>query len=128
MSTQAPAGPMGDIQYGGPPWWLALEPLNYQSRAYEIAASVKSGPGYLYGFEVYSSLGSAQFILVFDSAGAPPANFPAATVFTVGASSNLPINWLPPRTFHTGIYITNSTTAPTLTAGAANCHFDVQYR
>lgn len=118
---------MGRIQFDGPPWWEVLEPLNYTSRAYESAASVKSGPGYLVGFEVYSSLGSAQFILVFDSAGAPPANFPAATVFTVGASSNLPMNWLPPRTHKVGIYVCNSTTAPTLTAGAANCHFDVQY-
>jgi len=48
-------------------------------------------------------------------------------VFTVAAASNLVVAYtLPGRRFHQGVYITNSSTAATLTVGSADCFYDVQ--
>ena len=104
-----------------------LVPLNIHSNVYEASRVVKSGTGILYGFSVYNSKAGTQFILVFDAATLPAEGSAPAAVFTVPASSNLGVNWLPGRTFQNGCVICNSSTGPTKTIGSADCWFDAQY-
>jgi hypothetical protein len=115
------------LGWGTPSEDEANEPLNVSSIAYNNFLHVKHGPGRLYGFTVYSSNASAQFIQVFDSSRKPNNGEIPAAVFTVSGVSNLPIQWFPWRTFLSGCWILNSTTGPTLTAGAADTWFDAQF-
>ena len=102
-------------------------PNNIHSNVYENARIVTQGPGLLFGFTVYNSNASAQFILVFDQATVPSEGAIPATVFTVAGASNLGVQWLPGRSFLTGCVLVNSSTGPTKTIGSADCFFDVQY-
>jgi hypothetical protein len=102
-------------------------PLNIHSQAFANAIIVKTGPGILYGFMAFSSKASSQFILVFDANGVPPEGAVPATCFTIAATANLPVQWLPGRTFLTGCVLVNSSTGPTKTIGAADTFFDVQF-
>lgn len=102
-------------------------PLNSRSLAYEKARVVKAGPATLYGFSVYNSKVSAQFVLVFDSATLPANGAIPEAVFTVATVANLGVAWWPGRTFERGIVLANSSTGPTLTIGSADCWFDAQY-
>ena len=104
-----------------------LVPLNIHSNAYEASRVVKTGTGILYGFTVYSSKVSAQFIQVFDASTLPADGAIPGPFFTVSAASNLGVNWLPGRTFQNGCVIVNSSTGPTKTIGSADCWFDAQY-
>lgn len=119
------------VGWGTPPPWMTPEPLNIHSNAYVNSLVVKTGPGFLYGFTVYSSKASAQFIQVFDYANAatpvPADTAIPACVFTVAATSNLPINWLPARSFLYGCVICNSSTGPTKTIASADCFIDAQF-
>jgi hypothetical protein len=114
------------LGFGTPHRGEYLEPLNKHSNAYAASIVVKSGPGILYGFTVYNS-GAAQFILVFDAATLPADGVAPALVLAAGATANLGANWIPGRTFQTGIVLCNSSTGPTKTIGAADCYFDAQY-
>ena len=103
-------------------------PLNAHSNAYANAIRVKSGPGILFGFSAYSSNSGAQFVQVFDSHDAPGSGDVPDAVFTVAATGNLAVSYIFPGRFHKyGIWIVNSTTGPTLTAGAADTFFDAQF-
>lgn len=113
--------------WGNPPDDEQLYPLNKHSNAYVASLVVKSGPGRLYGFTVYNSNASAQFVQVFDAAALPADGAIPAVVFSVAATSHLPIEWVHPRTFSTGIVICNSSTGPTKTIGSADCFIDAQY-
>lgn len=104
----------------------ALLPLNVHSNAYENQHRVKTGPGILYGFGVYSSNAAAQFIQVFDATSIASGAIPC-WVGTVAATSNLNVIWIPGRTFSVGCIIANSSTGPTYTAGLADTFFDVQF-
>lgn len=102
-------------------------PLNIHSPGYQIGLQVKTGPGYLFGFTAYSSNAAAQWIQVFDLASAPATGAVPVVIFKVPTVSHIGVNWVPARTFLTGIWIGNSTTGPTYTAGAADTFFDVQF-
>lgn len=102
-------------------------PLNVGSLAYDSSIKVKAGQGILYGFSVYNSNTSAQFIQVFDAQTLPADGAVPAVTFTVAASSNLTLDWVPGRAFYLGCYLCNSSTGPTKTIGSADCFFDVQY-
>lgn len=102
-------------------------PLNATSDQYRNVLRVNSGSGYLFGFTVYSSRVSPQFVLVFDAGAVPADGATAVLVFTVPAASDKAIEWLRPRWFSQGIIICNSSTAPTKTIGANDCFFDAQY-
>lgn len=103
-------------------------PLSVHSLAYESFHIVNSGPCRLFGFEVYSSLASAQWIQLFNTQATSPTGLLPVAIFTVAGTSNLPVAYpWPGRWFDQGIIIANSTTGPTYTAGAANCYYDVQY-
>lgn len=103
-------------------------PLSVHSLAYESFHIVTSGPSRLFGFEAYSSRSSAQWIQLFDTQATSPTGLIPVAIFTVGATSNLPIAYpWPGRWFNQGIIIANSTTGPTYTAGSADTFYDVQY-
>lgn len=108
-------------------------PLNIHSNAFESVRQVKSEPGLLFGFSVFTSLATPQFIQVFDSDRAPASGETPAAVFMVNPASlasgdTLAVSYIFPGRFHRyGIWLCNSTTAPTLTAGLANCFYDVQF-
>jgi hypothetical protein len=115
------------VGFGTPDESQALEPFNRHSIAYANSLIVKSGPGVLFGFTAYSSNVAVQFILVFDANTVPADGAIPSVVFTVGATANLGTNWIPGRTFFSGIVLCNSTTGPTKTIGAADTFFDAQY-
>lgn len=102
-------------------------PLNVHSQAYETGHQVKTGPGYLFTLTAYSSNVAAQWIQLFDLAGPPSTGAVPVVAFKVAAAAHVFINYNPPRTFLTGIWVGNSTTGPTYTAGAADTFFDVQF-
>lgn len=103
-------------------------PVSNSSSALANAITVKSGAGTLFGFSVYSNRASSQFILLFDSETAPGSGAVPVAVFTVAATSNLGVYFGSVGRAHTqGIYLANSSTASTLTAGSSDCWFDVQY-
>lgn len=105
-----------------------LKPLNASSTVLSNAIRVKSGAGLLYGFTVTNTKASAQYILLFDRQGTlPGAGAIPDAVFVASASLSLGVAWLPPRACRQGIILCNSSTADTLTAGSADCWFDVQY-
>lgn len=110
------------IGESGTPW-----PRSASSTELASSIVVKSGPARLWGFTVYNSNAAAQFILVFDANSLPADGATADIVFTVAASSHLPINYIPGRAMLRGLVMCNSSTEPTKTIGSADCFFDVQY-
>ena len=102
-------------------------PQNDHSVALEASRLSKVGEGLLFGFTVMNTKASAQFILVFDASALPADGVAPACVFSVAASTVLPVQYIPSRTFRQGLVICNSSTAATKTIGAADCYFDVQY-
>jgi hypothetical protein len=103
-------------------------PLNSRSQALEASRIVKAGAGTLFGFSGFNN-GATQFILVFDAAGAVPADGAVPDVVVQApASSNFSASWERfGRSFDRGIVICNSSTIATKTIGSANCWFDAQY-
>ena len=102
-------------------------PRNKHSNGYAASIIANTGPGILYGFTVYNSNASAQFVQVFDAATVPANAANPAVVFTVAATDQLAVEWVNGRSYLTGIVICNSSTGPTKTLGSADCYFDVQY-
>jgi hypothetical protein len=102
-------------------------PANIHSNALSASLIVKSGQGLLYGFTVLNTNASAQFIQVFDAQSVPADGAVPAVVFVVAGAGDKGVNWIPARTFHTGIVICNSSTADTKTLGSADCFFDAQF-
>lgn len=103
-------------------------PLNSRSNVYENARRAKSGPGLLFGFSAYNSKNAAQFIQVFDKQDAPASGDVPDAVFTVATIAHLAVSYIFPGRFHKyGIWVVNSSTGPTYTAGSADTFFDVQY-
>lgn len=102
-------------------------PLNKHSNALAASIVCKSGPGALFGFTVLNTKSSAQYVQVFDAQALPSDGAVPAVVFYVPATSHLPIEWVTPRAFLTGLVLCNSSTSSTKTIGSADCFFDVQY-
>ena len=114
-----------------PPFASALDPdfppRNSVSPGLEAIRPVLGNTGWLYGFTVYNSNAGAQFILLFDQLERPTAG-QTGIPFKVNGASNLFVGWTPlPRFMERGAWLANSSTEPTLTAGSADCFFDVQY-
>lgn len=94
-----------------------------------LANSYVAG-GYLrvYGWTVYSSLGSAQNIQMYDASKLPADGAVPFMNFNIGASSVQGVYYgKMGRVFKRGLVLCNSTTDTTKTIGAVNCFFDVQY-
>lgn len=115
------------LGYGADGFYAENRPQNATSRAYQNVLEVRVGAGLLFGFSVYNSKGSAQFVQIFDQSQAPATGDIPVVTFTVATVANFGANWIPPRTFRTGCWIANSSTGPTYTAGSADCFFDVQF-
>jgi len=103
-------------------------PLNGTSVKYENQRIISAGSARLYGISGYNSLGAGQFVLLFDGTVLPASGATAVVVIPVAATAGFSAYWgSVGRWFLQGIVVANSTTAPTLTLGAANCWFDAQF-
>lgn len=100
--------------------------------ANEASRVAKASAGVLYGFTVYNASASAQFYLVYNSTTVPvdgtqsavtPLRCPATTTCSSSTTGGqFPI------TMSTGIAISNSSTEPTKTIGAADSYFQVFFK
>ncbi|MGH2835420.1 MAG: hypothetical protein ACRDUT_00080 [Mycobacterium sp.] len=103
-------------------------PVSTHSNVYETGRLVNSGAGLFFGFSVYNSNADPQFIQLFDLTAAPASGSVPEAVFTAAGTSHLAVSYIfPGRYFRTGIWIGNSSTGPTYTAGGADCFYDCQY-
>lgn len=103
-------------------------PFNGGSQALEAGRLIMTGQAFLLSFTVLNTNASQQYIQLHDVTAAPSSGAIPAVPFTVPGASNLLVAYtMPGRRFHRGIYITNSSTAATLTPGSADCFYDVQY-
>jgi hypothetical protein len=124
---------MADLLEVRDPFWVQGEhgqpwPLNSSSPGYEASRVVKAGAGKLYGFTVYNSSGSTQFIQVHDAPGVPADGAVPCLVFSVATVSAVFVGFADVgRSFEQGCVLCNSSTGPTKTIGSADCFFDAQY-
>lgn len=102
-------------------------PFNYSSLALETRCRVKTGAAYLFGFTVSNTNAAARFIQVFDTDQFPSAGAVPNVSVSCPAAADKEMLWIPPRRMDRGIVICSSTTQGTLTLGAAEFLFDVQY-
>jgi hypothetical protein len=115
-----------------PPAWLPQlpeqTPLNGSSSALEAARAAATSACRLYGFTVFNSKASAQFILVFDANALPADGAVTPLVYPVAATSPVSVYWgSTGRWFSRGVIICNSSTSTSKTIGAADCFFDAQF-
>lgn len=108
--------------------WTGGLPLNVSSPALESSRIIKSGAGSLFGLTITNTNTNPQFIQLFNLQ-AVPANgaVPANSIRVPGSTTTGVLYGIPPRFFNQGIIVANSSTAATLTIGAADCFFDAQY-
>lgn len=120
-----------EISHDGHPQHLPLPagyPLNGTSPALASSIIPKTGIAKLFGFSVTSTNVAAQFILLFDSRTVPANGAVPKAAFNVAAANSVSGYYgTAGRAFRHGICLVNSTTQGSLTIGAADCLFDVQY-
>ena len=95
-----------------------------------LAASkvVSAGATILFGISGYNS-GPAQFIQLHDRVAALAGGEVPVLNIAVGAAANYSIDFgVYGMTFANGLMVANSSTAATLTAGAADCQFFARIR
>jgi hypothetical protein len=103
-------------------------PFNSHSNGYEKWRAIKSGAGVLFGFTARSSNVAAQFIQLHDANTIPANGAVPVCVFDIALTATLAVSFIfPGRFFERGIIVATSTTAPTLTLGAADTFFDSQF-
>lgn len=94
------------------------------STAYEASRVIKASGGTLISLSGYNSRTTNQFIQLFNSTSLPADGVAPVAVFIAYSQTNfsydVPITGTP---FTTGIVVSNSTTGPTKTIGAADCYF-----
>jgi hypothetical protein len=104
------------------------KPLQTGSTALEASRVVKTTAGTLMLLTGYNSLASPQFIQVHNTTSLPADGAVPVWVGTASASSTFSFSFFPTGlVLSTGITISNSTTAPTKTIGAANCWYVAIY-
>lgn len=112
-------------------WFPPPYRLPYNAYSPGLAASIVAFTGNcrLYGFTVYNSKASAQYMLVFDNSVVPGNGaVPVMPALKVANDANVAAYFgSVGRWFDRGIVIVNSSTAASLTIGSADCWFDVQY-
>lgn len=103
-------------------------PLKKHSPALQNSLVIYTGPCYVTVIAASSTNAAAQYIQVFDQTTLPSNGAIPEMLLQAAATSDKFVSYsLPGRFFRTGVVIANSTTAATLTIGAADCFFDVQY-
>lgn len=129
MSTSAQDFEQGERSPHGlwfpPPYRI---PANASSPALANNIVAATGVCRLYGFTATSTNVAAQFILVFDALKVPASG--AVPLFAVNVAAASPGGVYfgsVGRSFDHGIVICNSTAQGSLTIGAADTLFDVQY-
>ena len=102
-------------------------PLNYNVESLQNAVVVP-GRIVVYGFTVYNSKASAQYLNVFDANAVPADAQVPLFSFQLAAHSGVGFGFQPNgRQFQTGLVLCNSSTDATKTIGSADCFFDVQF-
>jgi hypothetical protein len=87
-------------------------------------------PGHLvvYGWTVYNTKASAQFLNVHDAALLPADTAVPLFSWALTANTGVGFSWAPQgREFQSGLVLNNSSTDATKTIGSTDCFFDVQY-
>ena len=103
-------------------------PVNATSPKLANSIIAHSGVCRLFGFTATSTNVAAQFILLFDANAVPSAGAVPLATFNVALAASVGGYWgSMGRWFDRGIVLCNSTTQGTLTIGAADTIFDVQY-
>lgn len=91
------------------------------------ASTVLTGQVRVYGFTVYSTKASAQYVQMFDASGLPADTAVPILAFPVLANNFVGTYFGPMgRVFSRGLVLCNSSTDATKTIGSADCLFDVQ--
>jgi hypothetical protein len=120
-----------EVSRDGNPQSLPLPagyPLNFTSAALSKSCIPKTGIGKLFGFTATSTNAAAQFVQIHDALALPGNGAVPIATFNVAAANSVSTYYGPMgRAFTRGIVIANSTTQATLTLGAADTIFDVQY-
>lgn len=88
----------------------------------------KASPGTIYDLFITNTLAAAQYVQIHDAAALPADGAVPESCVVVPASSSLAISFTGGKVMTTGIVISNSSTAPTKTIGAADCWFEVTYQ
>ncbi len=89
---------------------------------------IKAGPGKLFGLSGYNAKGSAQFILLFDSATVPVEGVIPRYFLTAATVANFNADFgVYGKSFANGIVVCNSSTVATKTIGSADCSFEARY-
>lgn len=102
-------------------------PLNF-SRGQLLNNIIVPGKVVVYGFTVYSTKGSSQFLNVFDANVLPADGAVPLFSFPLAANNGVGFAWPPTgRQFQTGCCLCNSSTDSTKTIGSADTLFDVQF-
>lgn len=103
-------------------------PDNNPSLALEAARVVKTELGVLYGIVIVNT-GPAQFLQLFDSPTLPGAGAIPRFASHLPPGATISVDFgVYGHFFGTGIVAANSTTAPTRTAGAADCLFYPRFK
>lgn len=92
----------------------------------ENSRVVKNASGTLFSFSGVNT-GPAQYIQVHNTTSLPANGAVPKLVLRVATNSNFTWTCNFGKSFDTGIVICNSTTKATLTIGAADCWFNVEY-
>lgn len=102
-------------------------PLNYNTGVLANAIVVP-GRVVVYGFTVYNTKASAQYILGFDANTIPADTAVPLFAWNLAAHAGVVFGWQPNgRQFQTGLVLCNSSTDSTKTIGSVDCLFDVQF-
>jgi hypothetical protein len=102
-------------------------PLNFSEQVLTNAIVVP-GRIVVYGFTVYSTKGSAQYLNVFDANTVPADAAVPLFSWPIAANNGVGFGFTPRgRQFQTGLVLCNSSTDATKTIGSADTFFDVQF-
>jgi len=102
-------------------------PLNFNQGALRNAIVVP-GRIVVYGFTVYNTKASAQFVNVFDASALPADTAVPLFSLPVAANNVVALAFTPRgRQFQTGLVLCNSSTDATKTIGSVDCFFDAQF-
>jgi hypothetical protein len=95
-----------------------------------LAASLvaAAGPARLYSVTVFNTNAAAQYIQVHDAAAVPANGAVPKLCMAVPGGGQGSFDFGDGRITATGIVVANSSTAATLTIGAADCLIDCTYR
>jgi hypothetical protein len=101
---------------------------NASSTALEGSHVIKAAPGTLFTLTILNTSAVAQYYQLHDATALPADTAVPKSVIRVAPGGTGSFDYgTRGRAFATGIVVTNSSTAPTLTHGAADSFYDAQY-